>query len=86
MLINGDHTLSVTECGIVTTMSKHAILLIPFYYIPVVLLLVLVAVKLRKKLKLHYKPRLALSLFSIHIASYMYVLFLKQPCIHNHFS
>ena len=73
MLFTNDQTFCVNECGIVTAMSTHAILLIPLYYIPMVLLLVLVAQKLRKKLKLHYKTRLAL--FSKHA----YILFLKQP-------
>ena len=72
MLFSND-TFCVNECGIVTAMSTHAILLIPLYYIPMALLLVVVAQKFRKKLKLHYKARLAL--FSKHV----YILFLKQP-------
>ena len=78
MLINDDQTFCVTECGIVTAMSKHAILLIPFYYIPMVLLLVLVVLKFTKRLKLHYKPRLDLFLYTYN----MFYIILK----HNHSS
>jgi len=46
----------IDECGNINQISDHAALLIPFYYAPLVLLLIVVTVKLSIKLKeLHTK-------------------------------
>ena len=40
------------ECGEVNTVSKHVIMMIPFYYIPLLLLLIVLVVKLSVKFKI----------------------------------
>ena len=60
LLFSDDHTFNVDQCGQVIEMSKHAILLIPLYYIPLVLLLVLAIHKFAIKFKLYFTKWLVL--------------------------
>ena len=47
----------IDECGRVNTISEHVAMMIPFYYIPLFVLLIVLVVKLSVKLKDIYKTR-----------------------------
>ena len=44
----------IDECGEVNTVSEHVAMMIPFYYIPLLLLLIVLVVKLSVKIKTRY--------------------------------
>ena len=44
----------IDECGEVNTVSEHVAMMIPFYYIPLLLLLIVLVVKLAVKIKARY--------------------------------
>ena len=45
-MLNSDHSFSIDHCGKVDTISEHAARLIPFYYFPLIILLVIIASKI----------------------------------------
>ena len=47
----------IDECGEVNTISEHVAMMVPFYYIPPLLLLIVLVVKLSVKIKTIYKTR-----------------------------
>ena len=44
----------IDECGEVNTVSEHVVMMIPLYYIPLLLLLIVLVVKLSVKIKARY--------------------------------
>ena len=53
------HFELIDECGQVNTISEHVAMMIPFYYIPLLLLLIVLVVKLSMKIRAIYKDRYA---------------------------
>ena len=47
----------IDECGEVNTISEHVAMMVPFYYIPLLLLLIVLVVKLSLKIRATYKIR-----------------------------
>ena len=47
----------IDECGEVNTISEHVAMMVPFYYIPLLLLLIVLVVKLSVKIRATYKIR-----------------------------
>ena len=47
----------IDECGEVNRISEHVAMMIPFYYIPLLLLLIVLVVKLSLKIRATYKIR-----------------------------
>ena len=50
-MFNGDHSLSTDQYGQVDTISEHAAMLIPFYFFPLIILLVIITRKIVLKVK-----------------------------------
>ena len=73
----------IDECGEVNTISEHVAMMAPFYYIPLLLLLIVLVVKLSVKIRATYKIRYShltynYTLTVLHnrvlvICTYMYV-------------
>ena len=59
----------VDECGRVNTISEHVTMMIPLYYIPLLVLLIVLVVKLSVKIKATYETR-----YIMYVAKYMEVL------------
>jgi len=72
-VLQNDNSFEINQCGQVTTISNKTLILIPFYYFPLVLLFVLIATKLAMKSKAVCKIRLV-KLMSFHHESYNYVV------------
>ena len=47
----------IDECGEVNEISEHVAMMVPFYYIPLLLLLIVLVVKLSVKIRATYKIR-----------------------------
>ena len=50
-VFNSDHSLSIDHCGQVDTISEHAAMLIPFYFFPLIILLVIITRKIVLKVE-----------------------------------
>ena len=50
-MFNSDHSLSIDQCGQVDTISEHAAMLIPFYFFPLIILLVIITRKIVLRVK-----------------------------------
>ncbi|XP_065907815.1 uncharacterized protein [Dysidea avara] len=51
-VFDASHSFEINECGEVESLSEHAAILIPFYYIPLIMLIVLVTILLVARTKL----------------------------------
>ena len=47
----------IDECGEINEISEHVAMMVPFYYIPLLLLLIVLVVKLSLKIRATYKIR-----------------------------
>ena len=50
----------IDECGRVNTISEHVTMMIPLYYTPLLVLLIVLVVKVSVKIKATYKTRYTL--------------------------
>lgn len=54
------HLFEIDKCGEVKSLSEHAAILIPFYYAPILLLMVLIAILLVVRMSASWPFRLAI--------------------------
>ena len=52
----------VDDCGNVNALSEHAAMLVPFYYLPLLVLVVLLIKKVVNKLQLRFRKRSVLKI------------------------
>jgi len=50
-VFDSDHSFSIDQCGEVDQISEHAAVLIPFYFLPLVILLGIVAKNVMNKIR-----------------------------------
>ena len=73
VVFNKDHSFSIDQCGNVDQISEHAAVLIPFYFLPLIILFGLVAKEIYGRIKTVLKNRLALA-SSVHFNLAAYIL------------
>ena len=56
-MFNKDHSFSIDQCGNVDQIGEHAAVLIPFYFLPLIILIGLVAREIASRVitRLHYR-------------------------------
>jgi len=57
-VFNKDHHFSIDQCGDVDQISEHAAVLIPFYFLPLIILLGLISKEIIARTKTVFKNRL----------------------------
>ena len=60
-MFENDNSFHVNQCGQVTTISKQALLLTPFYYFPLAVFFVLIIAKVVLKSNVVHKIRLVVN-------------------------
>ena len=58
------HNELIDECGRVNAISEHVTMMIPLYYTPLLVLLIVLVVKLSVKIKAIYKERYVLCMYT----------------------
>ena len=74
IIIIQDSQQQTGECGEVNTISEHVAMMVPFYYIPLLLLLMVLVVKLSIKIKTFYKRRYTCSNTYIYVRTHVFIL------------
>ena len=57
-MFDSDHSFSIDQCGNVDQISEHAAVLIPFYFLPLIILFGLITQKTLVKVKTRLNNRL----------------------------
>ena len=73
-MLNSDYSFSIDHCGQVDTISEHAAMLIPFYFFPLIILMVIITRMIVLKVK---------GMVTSHIERFVYVMQFLATYVHK---